>query len=185
MKTISKTRMACFIVLLLMLLQACDILSDNPLILDGTTLDVEYIISTGEDETSFDESKSVDLQEILDDVEDNVEDISVYNITLRVYNLQNTPPSTSFTGTMSINGIQLLAVNNMPLSTFTTERTIFDSSLQAQGVTVSQAGINYLVMLMESQPLPVITARFVGNCSTDQVRFTVEAKIYTQVFTKP
>jgi hypothetical protein len=168
-----------------MLLQACDILSDNPLILDGTTIDVVYVINTGENETTFDESDTTDLQEILDDLEDDAETISVYNITLQVHSLVDTPSSTSFTGTMTINGIQILSVNNMALSTFATERTIFDSSLQAQGASVNQAGIDYLLSLLESQPLPVVVARFVGSCSRDKVRFTIEAKIYTQVFTRP
>jgi hypothetical protein len=184
MRTIFKTLIPGFLGLMLML-PGCDILTDEPLVVDGITLELVFEINTGEGNTEFSLVETQNLQQILDDVDDFVEAISLSNITLRIYDLVDTPASTNLSGEISINDIDILSVNNMPLSAFENDRTIFDSSLQADGVTVQQSGIDYLLVLLESRPLPVVEARIAGSSSRDNARFTLEVKIYTQVIVNP
>jgi hypothetical protein len=170
------------IVAMVLLFGGCDV-GINPLIFDGTVAALSIRIETQAGEASYNVVSAVNLGIILDAVEEVVDSVTFYNLTLKVDNLVGTPATTALTGTVALQGTTLLQLNGVQLSAFSSERSIFDPSLQ--GVTVNLAGINLLKNLLAQNPLPVISVALNGSASNSPLNFTVHTKIYTQIYTTP
>lgn len=153
----------------------------NPLILDGSVatakfpvdLEIPSILPAG-----FSVADSVDLEGIYDGI-DEVDSIKFYNIT---FSFEGEPAnlSTRITGTVSVNGNAFLIFDSVPLSAFSPERSIFKTT---GGFSYDEAGLSILRQALA----PTSTNRKLylsGDFETDSrsLHFTLQAKLYTQVF---
>ncbi len=155
-----------------------------PLLFDGTPVTAEFRVdATG---SAFDDSRTVDLEEIRRGIDKNIDSIKVFNISLQLDSTTGTNPSTTVTGAVLINEDTLIAVNGVPISDFATERSIFDSTITG-GRAFRNAGVATLIALLRqlSQGTSGLTAtvRAFGISSTSPLHFTIKLKLYTQVFT--
>jgi hypothetical protein len=80
-----------------------------------------------------------------------------------------------------------VTLSGVALSTFSSERSIFDPSLSAAGVTYGSDGISYVNNMLEHpESLPSSTSIAVsGTASQSGLHFKAHIKLYTQVFTHP
>ncbi|MBI4546360.1 MAG: hypothetical protein HY707_00145 [Ignavibacteriae bacterium] len=180
MKKISLTMIATA-GLCLVLLSACEF-GIYPLLFDGVPVIVKYRID--ETSTSYSGSSTVNLQNIPEEIEEEIDSIKVFNITLKIDSTAGTNPSTTVSGSASIDSRTIFTFTNVPLSTFSTERSIFDTALS--GVSFIPDGVAYLIGLLNQRPLPAtVTFAVSGSASSSPLRFTICIKLYTQVFTSP
>jgi hypothetical protein len=184
MKTLahySQTTLIVISVSICLLIGGCDI-GINPLIFDGTpveaTFEVNSLVSTFPPIVY-----SVDLQEVLSDIDDEVDSIKVYNITLHVENSGGNNPSV--TGDITVNGNTLVSLSNTPVSAFAAERTIFDPGLQAQGFNYSPTIVPTINGYLKQDPKPTVNVVASGSANQSPLHFTIHVKVYTQVFLKP
>jgi hypothetical protein len=166
---------------------ACDdMLRDNLVILDAVTTFV-YTIDTGDN--NYSETETVNLQSIIDDIDGNVEDVSFYNITMRVSNIYDSSPETSFSGQLTAR--QTGTTQSQPLINFTdikfedffTERSIFSDDIP--GISVASGGISTLTNFYLQTPAPVVDFTVSGTINRaggeDRVAFDFEVRLYTQI----
>jgi hypothetical protein len=169
------------IIIIAIILGGCDA-SVNPLVFDGAPL--RAIIEVDEESSSYQGSEQVNLGAVLSGVDELVDSITVYNITLRIDPLAGTPANLSISGSIQLDNNTLFSLSNLPVSEFQSERSIFDNAL-TQYVTVSSGGVAYLQSLLAQSPLPSITFAVWGQASGTPVRLRFTATVYTQVFTEP
>jgi len=165
-------------------------LSDNLVILDSVT-SAKYSIDTGE--VTFSESESVDLQDVIDDIDGDVENVDFFNITMFVSNIYNSSPQTSISGqlTARISGNSeshaLVNFSNISFEDFLTERSIFSEELP--GINYDQEGVQALIGYYNRKPAPVVNFTLNGTINRaggeGNVKFDFEAKLYTQISTDP
>ena len=73
----------------------------------------------------------------------------------------------------------------MALSTFSSERSIFDPALISAGVHYGNAGVSHINNLLKHpESLTSITVGVIGQASQSG-SFSMHIKFYTQVFTHP
>ena len=166
----------------ILLLAGCDI-GINPLLCDGTVTGADFRIDVSG--SSYDEILSVNLQSILEDIEDEIDSIKVYNITLKVDSITApTTDSTKISGAGLIDNDTLVVLTDVPLSVFGKEQSIFDGTLD--GVRFHQDGVSHLLEdVLPHRPLPSIQVHLLGSSSSADLHFTLHVKLYTQVFTTP
>lgn len=182
MKGTTMKRTGTFSVLIVALvLSSCE-LGVNPLIFDGAPLSVNIQVNTTD--TNFSYSENVNLGQVLVGIDQVVDSISVFNVTLTVKDRVSPPPNTIFNGYIYINGIKLADVEGLTLGEFATERSLFDSAL-ANNVTINVAGLNTLKNLLKQSPLPTIQVSVEGNAVQGPLQFVLEVRLYTQVYTSP
>ncbi len=168
---------------------ACeDVLRDNLVIIDTVTSFV-YNIDTAD--TNFSETESVNLQRVIDDVDGDVEDVSFFNITMRVIEIYNSSPETSFTGQITVRqsgagqSQPLVNVTDVKLEDFFTERSIFSDEIS--GISVVSDGISALNDFYQQTPMPVVDFTVAGTINRaggeERVTFDLEVRLYTQVST--
>lgn len=169
---------------LLLLFTSCTELAVNPLLFDGTPVSGDFSVSTSG--SSYADSATIFLADIMSEIDKSVDSLSVINVTLLIDSIKSpTLGSTTISGTGSIDGINLMTLTNVPLSTFALERSIFDPALLSLGCTFNQAGVTYIDNILkhpESLPTSVII-RFSGSSSSSGLYFQAHLKLYTQVFT--
>ena len=169
----------------------CDeLVRDNFVMLDGVT-SFKYSIDTGDD--AYNESRNVDLQSVIDDVDGDVDDISFYNITMRVDNIYDSSPETSISGQLSARrsgsdiSQPLVNFTDISFEDFFIERSIFSDEIQ--GISVVAEGIPVLVDFFEQKPAPTVEFNVAGTVNRaggeDRVVFDFEVKLYTQFTTNP
>ncbi len=167
--------------MLCLLMAGCDI-GINPLIFDGSPVEASFevnsLISTFPPIVY-----SVNLGDVLSDIDDEVDSIKVYNITLLIENLGTTNPSV--TGDITVNGNTLLSMNNTPISVFVSEHSIFDASLQAQGFNYSSTIVPTINGYLKQDPKPTVNVVASGSAAPAPLHFKIHVKVYTQVFTRP
>jgi hypothetical protein len=165
-------------------LMSCE-LGVNPLLFDGAPVGATLTARTAG--SLYADSTTIALHEILSGIQDNVDSISVINITLQFDSLTNgTLPSTTISGTGAVDGMSLLTLNGIPLSAFAAERSIFDPALATAGVSVNPAAIQHInSVLRNPEALPAsMWVGVMGNASRNGLYFQARLKIYTQVFLK-
>lgn len=169
----------------------CDV-GVNPLLFDGSPLSAKFRIDAAG--SSYGGSVTDSLHTILEDIEKNVDSIKVFNITLLIDSTSGTPAGNTISGIGGFSigsgaptGDTLLTLNNVSLSAFSSERSIFDPTLVAAGVIYNTAGITHLnAILKDPNTWPAtITVGVLGSSSMSGLHFTAKVKIYTQVFTTP
>lgn len=153
----------------------------NPLIFDGAVLQASF---RADDQTLAPDSIVVDLNDVVEAIKEVIDSIDVINITILI-DSTNGNAATTVSGTVTINGDTLMVLRNVPLSAFTTERSIFQLP-PPTGFSFDWVGVNELRRALrnrESSP----TATFVISGSTNNAttHFTVHFKVYTQVITTP
>lgn len=159
---------------------SCD-LGINPLLFDGSPVTATYRVdATG---NSYDTTITIDLHDILADIDKSIDSIKVFNITLQIDSTAGTAPGTTVTGEGYIDNLLLLSINGDSISRFATERSIFDTT--STGLSYADAGVAHLVAVLKMDPLPTVTLRARGTASTSNLHFTIKLRLYTQVFTPP
>ena len=177
----SRTAFIIGIVSVCVLLGGCDV-GINPLIFDGTPVEATFEINSLAS-TFPPVVYSVNLQDVLSQIDDAVDSIKVYNITLHVENSGTNSPSV--TGDITLNGAMFVSLNGTPISAFAHERSIFDAGLQGQGFTYSPTIVPTINGYLREEPKPTLTVVASGSANQSPLNFTIRVKLYTQVFLKP
>ncbi|GEM_PF-1055255 len=161
----------------------------NPLLFDGSPVSARFAASTAD--SSYADSTTIALHDVLSGIDKHVDSITVFNVTLLIDSLRNgTLASTTVTGSGSIDGTTLLTLSNVPLSTFSSERSIFDPSLKSlpggASFSFDPAGVSYLNgLLKHPDSLPAsVKVKVGGTASQSGLYFDVTIKLYTQIFAK-
>jgi hypothetical protein len=162
---------------------ACDV-GVNPLLFDGTPVVAEVVIHPDPGATVFGYSDTINLGDILDDIEDDFDSVNVFNITLKMENTGGMDSTTLLSGGGLYNGDTLLSFQGKPLYEFLQERSVF----RMRGLKVHRAGIRSLKVGINSAlrgggPTTAIV-QVGGTSSNANVNLKAIFKIYTQVFTK-
>jgi len=162
-------------------LLGCDV-GVNPLLFDGSPGQATFRIDESVT-SSYSGSVGVDLEDILSAIDDEIDSVKVFNITLLIDSTEGTNSSTTFTGTTLVNSTVMLSMSNTPMSAFVSERSIFDNTIP--GLTYNSGIINTLHALLRDRPAPTVTVSFSGTSSpSGPLHFTAHLKLYTQVYTK-
>ena len=165
-------------------ISSCE-LATNPLLFDGSPLSANFtVIVTG---NSFSGSNTIHLSDVFSGIDIDIDSVSVINVSILIDSLSNgAVGSTTISGTGSVDGHALLTLSGVALSTFSSERSIFDPTLSGAGVTYGSAGISYInSMLRHPESLPSSTSISVSGTTSQNGRFKAHIKFYTQVFTHP
>jgi hypothetical protein len=170
-----------FVILFLVCTAADCEIGTNPLIFDGATAEMDFDIKT--DTTHYSDAAEVDLSDILEDVDLEIERISIFDMTIEVDRLKNTAPSVTIAGTISIDGMVLISMTATPLSAFANERSVFDPSLTT--ISVNTATVEYIKSILNSGNPPVVIGRARGTGSVQEMEFRARLRIYTQVHANP
>jgi hypothetical protein len=176
---------------LVVVMFACeDMIRDNFLILEEVA-EFEYTIDT--DDVNYNETESVNLQSIINDLDSDVEDISFYNFTLQVTNAYNSPLSTEISGTIRVKQSSdsqyepIVNFSKITLEEFQTERSIFSDELT--GISVVSGGVAYLIDLYDLQPAPSLDFNVQGtidlNGEARSTTFDFTVRVYSQFETDP
>lgn len=158
----------------------CEI-GTNPLIYDGATADMVFNIKT--DTTHYSGNAEIDLNEIIEGIDADIEQISIFNLTLHIDNLQNTAPTVTIAGSISINGLTLISMGATQLGTFAAERSLFDPALTT--VSVNSSTVEYLKMILNSGNPPMVFGSAQGTGSVEEMEFRARLRLYTQVHANP
>lgn len=177
--------------LLVVVMFACeDMIRDNFLILEEVA-EFEYTIDT--DDVNYNETESVNLQSIINDLDSDVEDISFYNFTLQVTNTYDTPLNTEISGTIRVKQSSdsqyepIVNFTKITLEEFQTERSIFSDELT--GISLVSGGVAYLIDLYDQQPAPTLDFNVQGtidrNGNGQNTSFDFTVRVYSQFETDP
>ncbi len=153
----------------------------NPLIIDGSVASANFPVNADIPSflpPSFTVQDSVDLSGIYDDAGD-VDSIRFYNLTFIAAG-DAAGLAVRVTGTITVDGEPLLNFDDVPLSAFAPERSMFDPvagfSYDARGVGVIRRA------LAPGSTDNSLTMRGVFQANSRSLHFSMQAKLYTQVF---
>jgi hypothetical protein len=123
---------------------------------------------------------TVNTKSLQDVAGNDIEKINFYKLTLMVD--QNTTPDTGkISGRLMVDGDTLVAMNNLLLSLFKTERSIFEN---IPGFEVKNKGVGKVLQAVKNPPPNGIALQmFVGPTNTP-VHFRLWVKVYGQIQTK-
>jgi hypothetical protein len=158
----------------MVLLHGCS-LTNFPLILSSS---VEKTIRVDTPPIQFTDSVSVNLADIRN--VSNIDSAKFYNLTLLIDT--NTTPNTKISGSVTVNGNTIVSLDSIKTSQFSSERSIFDTSLV--GLHFQPAGISYLVNALGEQNPPTVTITATLNQLSDSLHCSIHVRIYGQLFTK-
>ena len=172
-------------VTLVLLMAGCDV-GTNPLIFDGTPAEATFeVTSVGSVFPPI--GYIVDLQTMLSDINDYVDSIKVYNISMRIENLGGT--NSTISGNITMNKVgdatihQVVSMNGTPISAFATEKSIFDPGLAVSGFTYSPTIVPILNGFLKDNPKPTVDV--VASGTSTAGHYIIHVKVYSQVFTTP
>ncbi len=167
-----------------------DIVRSNLVMIDTVSL-FTYSIDTADN--NYSETERVNLQSVIDDIDSSVEDVSFFNITMRVSNIYDSSPETSFSGQLSVSQAgsnqsqAIVTFNNIKFEDFFTERSIFSDDIE--GVSVVSDGISTLADFYNRRPVPLVDFTVEGTVNSaggeERVVFDLEVRVYVQVATDP
>ncbi len=169
------------IVVSMMFWGGCDT-AVNPFIFDGSP--VSAVIEIDVDAVSFDATEQfdqMDLNDLLEDIDDVIDSVSVFNITLQIDQLQGTPENLTLSGSIWLDSRNLVTMSGMPVNVFASEQSIFDGGF-AQYLSVNSQTYNYLMSILAQSTLPTVTVSVSGEASGSPVRLRVSVTLYTQVY---
>lgn len=171
------------------LIVGCDV-GVNPLLFDGSPLSAKFRVDESS-KSSFDDSTTINVAEVLSSVDKDIDSIKVFNITLQIDSLTDgTQGTTKLSGTAMIDGHILFTILDpgVELSAFASERSIFDETISG-GPIFRADGVAHLISrlhsLHSSSPPASVTVRVSGSASSSTLHFTVKLKLYTQIYTTP
>jgi len=121
----------------------------------------------------------VDTKSLQDVADGEIDSINVYKLTLMVD--QNTTPDTGkISGRLMVDNDTLVTMNNVLLSHFITERSIFEN---IPGFEVNNKGVGKVLQAVKTPPPNGIALQmFVGPTNTP-VHFRLWVKVYGQIQT--
>jgi len=156
-------------------------LGTNPLILDGSVATAKFPVNAEIPpllEPAFTVSDSLDLAGIYDEFEE-VDSVKFYNLTF-VSEGDSAALTTRLTGSISVNGVPFLNFTDVPLASFSPERSIFT---YAPGFSYDPRGVD-LVRTALAPGSADRTLRMYGDFRADSrsLHFSMQARLYTQVF---
>jgi hypothetical protein len=165
--------------LIFVFISGCEI-GTNPLILDSS---ISSSIRVDTVKLNFEipiPPIIADTKSLQDVAGGDIEKINFYKLTLKVD--QNTTPDTGLiSGRLMVNGDTLLSMNNLLVSQFKNERSIFES---IPGLEVKTKGVGKVVEAVKNPPPNgIIVQLFVGPTNTP-VHFRLWIKVYGQIQTK-
>jgi len=156
-------------------------LTKLPLVLDSSisgTIPVNITTPVSQ----YNDSIQINVSKLKEVTGETIDSLKLYNITLTVENLS--PSNASISGNITVDGNQLLILNNMNLSQFNKERSIFDKNLT--GFQYSYAGVKYLMdaikQITTTQSPKDITIKLSTGSVSNPISFILKVKIYAQVF---
>ncbi len=155
----------------------------HPLIIDGSVATARFPVNADIPAflpPSFTVEDQVDLTGIYDEV-DKVDSIRFYNLTF-ISEGDSAALSVRVTGTIRVDGVPFLNFEDVPLSVFSPERSIFKPvagfGYDARGVErIRQA-------LAPGSADRILDLQGSFQASSRSLHFTMQAKLYTQVFLK-
>jgi len=153
----------------------------NPLIVDGSVATARFPVDAEIPfflDPAFSISDSVDLSGIFDDFE-GVDSVKFYNLTF-ISDGDSAALETRITGSITVNGVPFLNFNDVPLSAFSPERSIFT---YAPGFSYDARGVNEVRTALAPGSVNRML-RMSGDFQADtrSLHFAMQAKLYTQVF---
>lgn len=170
---------ACAIALVL-LSAGCEI-GTQPIIIDGSVATARFPVDAEIPAflpPSFTVQDDVDLSGIYGEVEE-VDSIKFYNLTF-IAEGDSADLELRVTGSIDVDAVPFLVFDDVPLSAFSPERSIFDTtpgfSYDARGV----ARIRQALAPTSTDRILRMTGSF--QASGRSLHFTMQAKLYTQVF---
>jgi hypothetical protein len=168
---------------LVLIFGGCDV-GVNPLLFDGTPL--RAVIAVDDAEPSFDESHVVSIGGILEGIDDAVDSVNVFNITLRVKDRVSPAANTTFSSVIYIDGLVLAEVAGLTLGDFSSERSLFEDGLWGSAIEVNPAGLQHLKnVLNQASSSPNVSVRAAGTVGGSPLEFSIEVTLYTQIYTTP
>jgi hypothetical protein len=170
------------IVLLFFTLTAADCeIGTNPLIFDGATAVFEFNIKT--DTTHYSGEAEIDLAEILEDIDADIERISLFDMTLEIDRLRDTAPTVTIAGSIFVDGRMLISMSATQLGTFAAERSVFDPQLTS--IAVNASTVEYLHTILNGGFPSFVVGSARGTGSVEEMEFRAQLRLYTQVHTNP
>lgn len=163
---------------LILTIAGCEI-GTNPVVLDGAPIAANLRVDVPNN--ILYDSLSVNLGDAMSGIDNAVDSIRIYNITLLIDSTGNPDSAVISRGGFKLNNDTVLTLVNNPLSAFSTERSIFDPRLKNLGFTYDSTMILKLQQYLRQKPQPVVQIAF-GILSASPIHFTAHLKIYTQVF---
>lgn len=161
-------------------LMGCEF-STNPLILDGSVATAKFPVDVEIPSLlppAFSIADSIDLGGVCENI-DEVDSVKFYNLTFS-FEGDTANLTTRITGTVTVNGSPMLVFDDVPLSAFSPERSIFKPTA---GFSYDEAGISVLRQALASTAQDR-SLHLSGDFQADgrSLHFTLQAKLYTQVF---
>jgi len=153
----------------------------NPLILDGSASTAKFPVEAEIPlflQPAFSVSDSVDLNGIYDDFT-GVDSVKFYNLTF-LSEGDSVNLTIRLTGSITVDGVPFLNFNDVPLSVFSPERSIFT---YAPGFSYDAGGLAVIRAALAPQSTDRVI-RMSGDFQADSrsLHFSMQARIYTQVF---
>ena len=172
-------------VAVLALLAGCEF-SNNPLLVSGAFVNGAFRVDQEglPPNTPFGAAASMNLNDVFENISTVADSVKIYNITVTIDSVTGaTSPSTTISGSTSIDGHTLFTLANVQLSALHKEHSIFDTSVP--GCDFNSSGVQYLVGSLRQSPPPNVTLTVFGNSPSTALHFTFHVKIYTQIYTTP
>jgi|ERR1051326_8026442 hypothetical protein len=156
----------------------CDV-GINPLVLDGSvTAKTFHVNTTG---GSFQDADSINLGAVRDAASKTIDSLKFYNLTILIDSTDGTPANAKISGSIRVDGNILVALSNVPISAFSSERSIFDPTLT--GVSAPSPGVvNDLKTKFADGETVLVEVD--GSSVSSPLNFYVHVKIYGQLFTE-
>ena len=158
----------------------CDV-GTNPLIIDGSVTSADFPVNAEIPfflPPSFTVADSVDFSEVYDG-EVGVDSIKFYNLTF-IAEGDTAGLAVRVSGSIEVDGEPLLLFNDVPLSAFSPERSIFNPTT---GFSYDARGTDRIRQALEPGS-NASGVRMSGSFSANSrsLHFTMRARLYTQVF---
>lgn len=169
----------------LLCIAGCDI-GTNPLVFDGSvtsgSIRVDLIGPLGGTYTT--PQFEVDLNALFESSKLSgktytVDSAHFYNMTLMIDS--NSTPLATVTGSLNVNGNAVVNLDSVAVSAFTTERSIFDTTIV--GMHFNAGGVTYLIDALKQNPPPTIDVSATFGPIPAALHFTLHVKVYGQIYT--
>ncbi|HUL43341.1 MAG TPA: hypothetical protein VLY03_03180 [Bacteroidota bacterium] len=155
----------------------CDLLTDFPIILNGSVEPGALRVDLNTPlPIQYQTSSSVDLSQVKNAATSDVDSVRFYNLTVRIDS--NSTPNSTISGSIIVDGDTLVTMNNMKTSVFSSERSIFSTSIT--GWQYHVAGVETLIGALRNSRTVTLTTTL--NSLTQPIHCTIHIKVYGQLF---
>jgi hypothetical protein len=153
----------------------------HPIIIDGSVATAQFPVNADIPSflpPSFTVEDSIDLAPVYGDAAE-VDSIRFYNLTF-IAEGDSAGLAIRVTGSITVDGVPCLNFDNVPLSVFSPERSIF---APAAGFSYEQAGVARIRQALAPGAADTkLNMRGSFQADGRSLHFTLQAKLYTQVF---